>query len=207
MAKVIEMDHPLIKHKLTHLRNKNTQHPVFRQLITEITHLMLYEATRGLSTKTKQISTPLMACSSEVLDEEIVIIPILRAGLGMLDGYRNLLPIARIGFVGLYRDEETLEPVKYYLKSPEVKKARVLVLDPILATGGSVSKAIYELKEIGASEISFMCIVAAPEGIKQLQANHPDVDIFCAAIDDGLDENGYILPGIGDCGDRLFGTI
>ena len=198
------MDHPLIK--LTHLRDRGTQHPVFHDLLNEITHLMLYEATRGLVTRKKDIETPMGSMTSEVLDKEVVIVPILRAGLGMLDGCRDLIPTARVGFIGLYRDEATLQPVKYYLKTPDVKDAIVLVIDPMLATGGSVSEAISELKELGAREINFMCILAAPEGIERLQTHHPDVDIFCAAIDEKLDEKGYILPGIGDCGDRLFGT-
>ncbi len=206
MSRVIEMDHPLIKHKLTHLRDKRAQHPAFHDLLNEITHLMLYEATRGLGTRKKDIETPMESMTSDVLNEEVVLVPILRAGLGMLDGCRALIPTARVGFIGLYRDEATLQPVKYYLKTPDVKDAKVLVLDPMLATGGSVAKAIFELKKLGASEINFMCILAAPEGIRFLQEQHPDVDIFCAAIDEKLDENGYILPGIGDCGDRLFGT-
>lgn len=206
MSRVIVYDHPLIKHKLTHLRDRNTRHPLFWRLINEITHLMLYEATRGLDTRPKHIATPLAPCDSEVLDTEMVLVPIMRAGLGMLEGCKDLIPTAKVGLIGLYRDEETLKPIEYYLKTPDMENAKVLVLDPMLATGGSIAAAISELKKKGAREINFMCIIASPEGIENLTSQHPDVDIFCAVKDTHLDENGYIIPGMGDCGDRLFGT-
>ena len=206
MSKVTVIDHPLVKHKLTHIRDKNTQHFVFREIISELTYLMIYEATRGLGTVEKKVETPLAITNSEVLNDDIVIVPILRAGLGMLEGCQNLIPKARVGFAGMYRNEETLEPVEYYLKLPEVKNAKVLVLDPMLATGGSLAAAISRLKDSGASEINIICILASPEGVEKIQAEHPDVDIFCACIDEKLDHNGYILPGMGDCGDRIYGT-
>ncbi|MFO7618490.1 MAG: uracil phosphoribosyltransferase [Thermoplasmata archaeon] len=207
MSKVTVIDHPLVKHKLTHLRDRNTQHFVFRELVNELSYLMVYEATRCLATRKKDVETPLARTSSDVLDESVIIVPVLRAGLGMLDGCQSLIPTARVGFAGIYRDEETLEPVEYYMRLPEVADARILVLDPMLATGGSLSAAITRLKERGAHDISVICILAAPEGIQKIESEHPDVDVFCACIDEGLDENGYILPGIGDCGDRIFGTL
>ena len=192
MSKVTVIDHPLIKHKLTHIRDKNTQHFVFRELVNEISYLMVYEATRGLGTIEKEVETPLAVANSEIIDDDIVIVPILRAGLGMLEGCQNLIPKARVGFAGMYRDEETLKPVEYYLKLPEVKNAKVLVLDPMLATGASLAATITRLQEMGASEINIICILASPEGVEKIQTEHPDVDIFCACIDDGLDKNGYI---------------
>jgi len=206
MSKVTVVDHPLVQHKLTHIRDKNTQHFVFRELVNELAYLMIYEATRGIHTSLKDVETPLASTKSPVIDDDMVIVPILRAGLGMLEGCHNLIPKARVGFAGLYRNEETLEPVEYYLKLPDVSNAKVLVLDPMLATGGSLSATITRLKERGARYINIICILASPEGIEKMQMEHPDIDIFCAAIDDKLDENGYILPGIGDCGDRIYGT-
>jgi len=206
MSRVTVIDHPLVKHKLTHIRDKKTQHFVFRELVNEISYLMVYEATRNIHTSNKDVDTPLAKTKSPVIDDEIVIVPVLRAGLGMLNGCQNLIPKARVGFAGMYRNEETLEPVEYYLKLPDVKNAKVLVLDPMLATGGSLSATITRLKEMGAVYINIICILASPEGIEKMQMEHPDVDIFRASIDDGLDEKGYILPGIGDCGDRIYGT-
>jgi len=203
---VTVFDHPLIKHKLALIRDKETKHFLLRELVNELTYLMLYEATRGLKTKKKEVQTPLAKAEVDVLGEKLVIIPILRAGLGMLDGCLNLIPTARVGFVGLYRDEVSLDPVEYYFKTPPMSNSMVLVLDPMLATGGSVSAAIDGLKKSGAEEIIFMCILASPEGIEKLRENHPDVSIFCAHVDEKLDENGYIMPGMGDCGDRLYGT-
>jgi uracil phosphoribosyltransferase len=206
MSKVTVLDHPLIKHKLALIRNKDTKYSLFRELVNELTYLMVFEATRGIQTKTVEVETPLATCEADALDEDIVIVPILRAGLGMLDGCLNLVPTAKVGFIGLYRDHDTLEPVEYYLKVPPLENAKILVIDPMLATGGSVSATVTQLKKRGAKEMNFMCILASPEGIERLQGDHPDVDIFCASIDDGLDDKGYILPGIGDCGDRLYGT-
>ena len=174
--------------------------------MNEISYLMVYEATRNIHTSEKEVETPLAKTRSPVIDDDVVIVPILRAGLGMLDGVQNLIPKARVGFAGMYRDEGTLEPVEYYLKLPDVKNAKVLVLDPMLATGGSLAATISRLKEMGARYINIICILASPEGIEKMQLEHPDVDIFCAHIDEGLNENGYILPGIGDCGDRIYGT-
>ena len=207
MSKITVIDHPLVKHKLAHLRDRNTQHFVFRELVSELSYLMVYEATRGLATRKKDVETPLARTTSDVLGDEVVIVPVLRAGLGMLDGCQALIPTARVGFAGIYRDEETLEPIEYYMRLPDVAHAKILVLDPMLATGGSLSATVSRLKENGAHNISVICILAAPEGIQKMQDEHPDIDIFCACIDDGLDQNGYILPGIGDCGDRIFGTL
>ena len=200
------MDHPLVKHKLTYVRSISTESWHFRDLINEITYLMLYESTRNLTTRTKRVQTPLAMAKCQVMEEEIIVVPILRAGLGMMDGFLRLVPMAKVGYIGLYRDEDSLEPVEYYCKVPDPSEATVFVLDPMLATGGSVSAAITMLKKQGAKRIKFMSILAAPEGIKALQNNHPDVKIFTANIDKRLNENGYIMPGIGDCGDRLYFT-
>ena len=206
MSKVTVLDHPLIRHKLALVRDKNTKYSLLRELINELTYLMVYEATRGIRTRLTKVDTPLASCNAEVIDEDIVIIPILRAGLGMMDGCLNLIPTAKVGFIGLYRDHETLEPVEYYFKTPPLENTKILIVDPMLATGGSVSATVSQLKKRGAKELNYMCILASPEGVMRLQKDHPDVDIFCASIDEWLDENGYILPGIGDCGDRLYGT-
>ncbi len=206
MSKVTVIDHPLVKHKLAHLRDKATPHFVFKDIMNELSLLMIYEATRDLGTRKKMVETPLASTESEVLAEDIVIVPVLRAGLGMLDGCQMLIPKAKTGFAGVYRDEKTLEPVEYYLKLPELSNSRVLVVDPMLATGGSLSATVARLKELKAGNIIVICILAAPEGIRKMQDEHPNVDIYCACIDDGLDERGYIMPGIGDCGDRIFGT-
>lgn len=207
MKNVTVPDHPLIKHKLTFIRDRRTETWLFRQFVNELTYLMLFEATRDLRTREEDIETPLAPTRSEVLGEDIVVVPILRAGLGMLDGFLRLAPMSKVGFVGLYRDEETLEPVEYYCKTPDMSDAGVFVLDPMLATGGSVSEAVTALKRRGAQNIVFICLLAAPEGIAALEEAHPDVKIYCAAVDEGLNDDGYIVPGIGDCGDRLFNTI
>ncbi|MBA3045875.1 MAG: uracil phosphoribosyltransferase [Candidatus Thermoplasmatota archaeon] len=207
MSKITVIDHPLVKHKLTHLRDKTTEHFVFRKIVNELSYLMVYEATRGLKTRSVEVETPLEKTNSDVLDDDVVIVPILRAGLGMLEGCQSMIPNARVGFVGIYRNEETLEPVEYYLKIPNVENAKLLLVDPMLATGGSLSATVTRLKGLGARHINIICILASPEGIRKVEGEHPDVDIFCACIDDGLDRNGYILPGIGDCGDRIFGTL
>jgi len=206
MSKVVVMDHPLIRHKLTMMRMKETDHAIFRKLANELTYLVLFESTRGLRTRKIGVETPLESCTVDTLDEDIVVIPILRAGLSMLDGVLDLIPTARAGFIGMYRDHDTLEPVEYFSKVPDVNGSRVVVLDPMLATGGSASDAIKRIKTLEPKAIDFVCLIAAPEGVRKLRTDHPDVDIYCAALDAKLDENGYIRPGIGDCGDRLYGS-
>lgn len=201
------VDHPLIQHKLTLIRNINTGTKEFRETVNEIAGLMAYEISRDVPVKETETETPLTKCMTRVLATEIVLIPVLRAGLGMVDGINSLIPTAKIGHVGMYRDHETLEPKSYYAKFPAIlDKAVVLVLDPMLATGGSASAAISGLKEEGASVIKLVCIVGAPEGVKLIESHHPDVDIYLAALDEGLNDKGYIVPGLGDAGDRLFGT-
>lgn len=204
---VIEVNHPLIQHKLTFLRDKNTGTKLFRETLNEIGGLMTYEATKNVELKEVIVETPLMKTKAYTMPEDVAIVPILRAGLGMVEGITALIPTAKIGHVGVYRDEETLEPVYYYCKLPnDIAERKVLLVDPMLATGGSAIYAIDYLKEQGVKDIVFMCLVAAPEGIEKVVAKHPDVDIYAAKIDEGLDENGYIYPGLGDCGDRIFGT-
>lgn len=204
---VIEVNHPLIQHKLTFLRDKNTGTKLFRETLNEIAGLMTYEATKNVELKEIMVETPLMMTKAYTMPEDVAIVPILRAGLGMTEGITALIPTAKIGHVGVYRDEETLEPVYYYCKLPQdIADRKVLLVDPMLATGGSAIYAINYLKEQGVKDIVFMCLVAAPEGIEKVVAAHPDVDIYAAKIDEGLDENGYIYPGLGDCGDRIFGT-
>jgi len=200
--------HPLLQHKLTLMRDKHTPSAVFRQLLREIAHLLAYEVLRDLPTTTKHIETPLEEMDAPILaGKKLVLVSILRAGNGLLEGMLDLVPSARVGFIGLYRDHETLKPVQYYLKLPEAMKERhCVVVDPMLATGNSVIAAIDQLKENGARNIKFVCLLAAPEGIKALTTAHPDVEIVTAAIDSHLDENGYIVPGLGDAGDRMFGT-
>ena len=201
------VQHPLIQHKLTLLRKKETGTKDFRENLDEIAGLMAYEITRDVPVREIRIETPLKACVTQELAREIVLVPILRAGLGMVDGITNLIPTAKVGHVGLYRDHKTLEPMNYYAKFPgNIHEAVVLVLDPMLATGGSASSAISTLKKEGASFIKLVCIVAAPEGVKRIETDHPDVGIYLAALDEGLNELGYIMPGLGDAGDRLFGT-
>ena len=201
-------DHPLIQHKLTVLRDKNTSSKEFRELIREITMLLCYEATRNLTTCETEVETPLCRTKSLVIaGRKLAFVPILRAGLGMVDGVMELVPGARVGHIGLYRDEQTLTPVEYYCKLPgDIGQRDVIVLDPMLATGGSAVDAISQIKKRGPRNIKFMCIIAAPEGLKALHEAHPDVQIYCAALDDHLNEHGYIVPGLGDAGDRIFGT-
>lgn len=207
MSKVVVLNHALIKHKLTNIRNKNTSTKDFYQNVNEIAGLMAYEITREFPLNEVEIETPICKSIQYELASEVVIVPILRAGLGMVDGIREMIPTAKVGFIGLYRDEETLEPHEYYAKFPnEIKDSIVLLVDPMLATGGSASAAITMLKKRGCKDIRYVGLVGAPEGIKTLQNDHPDVDIYLAALDEKLNEKGYIVPGLGDCGDRLFGT-
>lgn len=207
MSKVIIFNHPLIHHKLTLIRDENTGTKDFRQSVNEIASLMAYEATRDLPVKEVQTKTPIAETTTKVLDGKIIIVPILRAGLGMVDGIQNVIPTATIGHIGLYRNEETLEPQLYYAKFPPyLPNATVFLVDPMLATGGSAVAAIDILKANGAKKIIYMGIVGVDEGINNLQKHHPDVDIYLAAKDFKLNEKGYIVPGLGDCGDRIFGT-
>jgi uracil phosphoribosyltransferase len=201
------LQHPLIIHKLTKLRRKETCTKEFRENLDEIAALMAYEITRDLPLRDVDIETPLAPLKTGELARDVVLIPVLRAGLGMVDGITGLIPIAKVGHVGLYRDHETLEPNTYYAKfPPNLPEAVVMVLDPMLATGGSASEAISILKKHGATNIRLICIVGTPQGVAKIEKDHPEVDIYLAALDSGLNEHGYILPGLGDAGDRLFGT-
>ena len=202
------MDHPLIQHKITLLRNKNTGTKQFRELVEEIATLMCYEATRDLPLKEVEVETPICRAKTKVVSgRKLAFVPILRAGLGMVDGVLSLVPSAKIGHIGLYRDPETAKPVEYYCKLPaDIHERDVIVLDPMLATGGSASDAITMVKNKGAKNIILMCLVAAPEGVKKVQEAHPDVDIYAAALDEYLNDHAYIVPGLGDAGDRIFGT-
>ncbi|MBQ3724418.1 MAG: uracil phosphoribosyltransferase [Oscillospiraceae bacterium] len=202
------VDHPLVQHKLTEMRDKNTSVKDFRTLVSEIAVLLTYEATRDLPLTTKCIETPLCRCEMPTLaGKKMAIVPILRAGLGFEDGILSLIPSARVAHIGMYRDEETLEPHFYFLKYPkDIADRDVLVVDPMLATGGSADMAITKMKELGCKNIKLMILVAAPEGVDFIYKRHPDVEIYCAALDDHLNENGYIVPGLGDAGDRIFGT-
>lgn len=208
MNKVIIMDHPLVQHKLTLMRDKNTGSKDFRELLTEITMLMGYEITRDLPLEEVEIETPLVKTKAKVIaGKKLGIVPILRAGLGMVDGLLSLVPAAKVGHVGLYRDPETLKPVEYYSKFPkDINERDMIVVDPMLATGGSAVAAIDVVKREGAKSVKLVNLVASPEGIAEVHKYHPDVDIFVAALDERLNEHGYILPGLGDAGDRLFGT-
>lgn len=208
MGKVIECSHPLVQHKLAILRNVNTGAKDFRELVTEITMLMGYEVTRDLPLEKRTIKTPMGDAEVNMISgKKIGIVPILRAGLGMVDGFLNLIPAAKVGHIGMYRDPETFKPVTYYCKMPEdVSKRQIIVVDPMLATGGSAIDAINELKSMGVKQIKLANIIAAPEGIEAVQKAHPDVDIFVASIDQRLNDHKYIIPGLGDAGDRLFGT-
>lgn len=208
MSNVFVLDHPLIQHKLTYIRDKRTGTKEFRELVDEVAMLMAFEITRNLHVAEIDTETPVTTAKTKVLaGKKIGLIPILRAGLGMVDGVRKLIPAARVGHVGLYRDPETLKPVEYYIKLPsDISERELIVIDPMLATGGSANDAIHSLKKRGAKNIRLMCLVAAPEGVELLKEHHPDVDIYLAALDDKLDEHGYIVPGLGDAGDRLFGT-
>ncbi len=202
------VDHPMVQHKLTQLRDKNTPTNHFRQILRETSQLLAYEVTRGLPLTSKQIETPMQKMDAPVLaGKKLALISILRAGNGLLDGVLDLIPSARVGFVGLYRDEETLQPVKYYFKVPsQIEERLVIAVDPMLATGNSSAAAIDMLKEAGAKEIRFMCLLAAPEGVARMKEAHPDVPIVTASLDEKLNEVGYIVPGLGDAGDRMFGT-
>ncbi len=208
MSKVTEIDHPLVKHKLTLIRDKDTGPKEFRELVKEVTTLMAYEVTRDLPLKDVEIETPIKKANFKMLaGKKIGVVPILRAGLGMLDGVLKLIPNARVGHVGLYRDPDTLEPVEYYCKLPtDVEERDLIVVDPMLATGGSAAAGISFVKERNPRSIKFMCLIAAPEGIEKVQKEHSDVDIYAAAIDEKLNDHAYIIPGLGDAGDRLYGT-
>jgi len=208
MAKVHVLDHPLIQHKLSLIRDERTGSKDFRELVEEVSMLMAYEVTRDFPLQNVQVKTPVATMTAkEISGRKVGLIPILRAGLGMVDGMLRLIPAAKVGHIGLYRDPETLKPVEYYCKLPlDVEERDLIVLDPMLATGGSAAAAITFLKERGAKSIKLVCLIAAPEGIKEIQTRHPDVDIFVAAVDECLNDHGYIVPGLGDAGDRLFGT-
>lgn len=208
MGTVHVLDHPLLQHKLSILRNKDTGVKEFRELVSEIAGLMCYEATRNLPTEEIQVETPITTATCRTLaGKKLAIVPILRAGLGMVDGIVRLIPSAKIGHIGLYRDPETHKPVEYYCKLPkDVSERQVFVVDPMLATGGSASAAITFLKQYGCKSITLMDVIAAPEGVAVIQRDHPDVDIYVAAVDEKLNEHAYIVPGLGDAGDRIFGT-
>lgn len=202
------MSHPLITHKLSIMRDKNTTVKDFRECAHEVALLIGYEATKDLKLEDYEIETPITKTIGKRIEKQVAVVPILRAGLGMVDAIMNLIPAAKIGHIGLYRNEETLEPVEYYCKLPtDIEKRQVLVVDPMLATGGSAVAAINFIKKRGAKNIKFVCIIAAPEGVEILRKAHPDVEIFCGALDEKLNEKGYIVPGLGDAGDRLFGTL
>jgi uracil phosphoribosyltransferase len=206
-ANVILIDHPVIQTKLTELRDYTADHRRFRELLNEIASLMVYEVTRDWPTRPKPVQTPMERTTGQVLARQVTLVPILRAGLGMADGVLKLLPEARLGHLGVRRDEQTLRPIAYYQKlPPDIADTEVLLIDPMLATGGSGSAAVAYLKQAGVQAMKFVCLVAAPEGIQQIHHHHPEVPIYCAAIDRQLNERGYILPGLGDAGDRLFGT-
>ncbi len=208
MSKLFVMDHPLIAHKISMIRDVNTSVKDFRELINEVALLMGYEATKDLELTKTKVQTPLMETVGNVIEKQVALVPILRAGLGMVDALMSLIPAAKVGHIGLYRDHETLQPVEYYCKLPtDIEKRQVLVLDPMLATGGSAAAAIDFIKQRGAKKIKLMCIIGAPEGVAVVQKAHPDADIYVAALDEGLNEHGYIVPGLGDAGDRLFGTM
>ncbi len=208
MAKTMVMDHPLIQHKIGIIRDKTTSSKEFREMIGEISMLMCYEAARDLLLEEVEIETPVAKTTAmRLVGKKMAVVPILRAGIGMVDGIQTLIPAAKVGHIGLYRDPKTLEPVEYYCKLPaDIAKRDVFVTDPMLATGGSASAAITMLKNKGAKNIRFMCILAAPEGVKKMQEDHPDVDLYIGALDDCLNDHGYIVPGLGDAGDRIFGT-
>ena len=208
MSKVYVFDHPLIQHKLTYIRDKNTGTKEFRELVDEVATLMAFEITRDLPLEEIDVETPVTTAKTKVLSgKKIAIVPILRAGIGMVDGVLKLIPAAKVGHIGLYRDPATLKPVEYYAKLPaDVEERDFIIVDPMLATGGSAVEAINSLKKRGAKNIKFMCLIAAPEGVKAIQDEHDDVDIYIAALDEKLNDHGYIVPGLGDAGDRLFGT-
>ena len=206
--KVHVIDHPLLAHKMTILRDKNTSVKDFRELVSEIGMLITYEATRDLPLTTREVETPLCTTSAPTLKgKKFAVVPILRAGLGLVDGVLRMVPSARVGHIGMYRDEETLIPHTYFCKMPkDIADRDILIVDPMLATGGSASEAITEIKKLGCGHIKLMILLAAPEGIERITTDHPDVDIYCGAVDSHLNEHGYIVPGLGDAGDRIFGT-
>ncbi len=208
MAKTLILDHPLVQHKVAIMRDKTTGTKAFKELVSELATLITYEATRDLDLKDVTVETPVAKANCKMLKgRKLAIVPILRAGIGMVEGVQALIPAAKIGHIGLYRDPETLLPVEYYSKMPsDIEDRDVFVVDPMLATGGSAVDAINKIKEKGAKNIKFLCLIAAPEGVKKLEEAHPDVDIYCAALDDFLNDHGYIVPGLGDAGDRIFGT-
>ena len=201
------LNHALIKHKISIMRNKDTSTYIFKQNLDEIAKLMAYEVTREIPLREKVIETPICQTVGYEVDQPLVLVPILRAGIGLVDGFRDIIPTAKIGHIGMYRDEKTLEPIEYYARFPKcMPESIVIVTDPMLATGGSASAAITNIKKRGAKKILLVCLVGAPEGVARIQKDHPDVDITLAALDEGLNERGYIVPGLGDAGDRLFGT-
>ena len=208
MGKFKVIDHPLIQHKLTIIRNKDCGTREFREVVNEIAELMVYEVCRDMPLEDIEVETPVAtAVEKRLAGKKVVVVPILRAGLGMVDGVLELLPAAKVGHIGMYRDEETLQPHEYFVKMPDhLDKREMIIVDPMLATGGSAIAAVDALKKRGAKSIRFVCLVAAPEGVKALREAHPDIDVYAAALDDHLNENGYIVPGLGDAGDRLFGT-
>ncbi|ANX00074.1 uracil phosphoribosyltransferase [Thermoclostridium stercorarium subsp. thermolacticum DSM 2910] len=208
MDNVFIFDHPLIQHKVSLLRDKNTSSKEFRELVSEVAVLMGYEVTRDLPLMDIEVETPLAVAKTKVIaGKKLAVVPILRAGLGMADGFLKLVPMARVGHIGIYRDHETLEPIEYYCKLPsDIDERDVVLVDPMLATGGSASGAVNFLKKRNVKNIKFMCLIASQEGIRRLHNDHPDVAIYCAAVDEKLNEHGYIVPGLGDAGDRLFGT-
>lgn len=205
---VVIMDHPLIQHKISLLRDKNTGSKEFRELISEVAMLMCYEATRDLPLKQIEVETPIATARTNILaGRKLAFVPILRAGIGMMDGITTLMPAAKVGHIGLYRDEKTLDPVFYYNKMPkDISSRDVIILDPMLATGGTAIAAIQKIKQYNPTSIKFMCVIAAPEGVSALSQAHPEVQIYCASLDKKIDEKGYIVPGFGDAGDRIFGT-
>lgn len=208
MKNVFIFDHPLIQHKVSLLRDKNTSSKEFRELVSEIAMLMCYEVTRDVPLKEIELETPVGVAKTKVISgKKMAIVPILRAGLGMVDGMLNLIPMARVGHIGLYRDHDTLEPVEYYCKLPEdIAERDVVLVDPMLATGGSACDAVKFIKDRGVKHIKFMCLIASKVGIEKFNSQHPDIELYCAAVDEKLNEHGYIIPGLGDAGDRLFGT-
>ncbi|MGM9637362.1 MAG: uracil phosphoribosyltransferase [Eubacteriales bacterium] len=208
MGKITVFDHPLIQHKISIMRSVDTSCKEFRELVKEVTMFMCYESLRDMPLKEVEVTTPLTTCKTKVLaGPEMAVVPILRAGLGMVEGVLELVPTAKVGHIGLYRDEVTMQPHEYYCKLPlNIGERQIIVTDPMLATGGSAVAAINFIKERGGKNIKFMCMIAAPEGLKALTEAHPDVDIYCAHLDEGMNEHCYILPGLGDAGDRIFGT-
>lgn len=208
MGELHVLNHPLLQHKLSIIRDKNTSVKEFREIVSEIATLMCYEATRDLPVEEVEVETPIaVAKVNKIAGKKMAVVPILRAGLGMVDGIINLVPSAKVGHIGLYRDPETLEPVKYYCKMPnDITEREVLIVDPMLATGGSATAAIQFIKDYGCKNIKLMCILSAPEGVERIRKDHPDVELYVAAVDEKLNDHGYIVPGLGDAGDRIFGT-